>query len=469
MGGYVPFRRLERAEIAATFGSGGGKGTRAIASYDQDTTTLAVEAARLAVRSAATPTVNSLYFATADPAYLDKTNATAIHAALRLDHSGVALDLGGAVRSGIGALRIALDGVGTALVVSADIRTGLPTSPDESAGGDAAAAVLVGDASAGPVIAEYLGAGAATDEFLDRWRTPGDRRSKVWEERFGETRYVPLGQQAWESALKASSLEAASVDHVIVAGTHGRAVNAFTKKLGLDAGAIVDNLAAAVGNPGTAQAGLLLATTLESAAPGEVIALVSLADGADVLLFRVTDAISDYRAARSVEEQVATGGRLPYGKFLSWRGMVTVEPPRRPEPARVSASAAGRSEDWKFGFVGSRDRSTGSLHLPPARVGPGETLDDMEPAPMADIAGTIVTFTIDKLAYSPSPPIVFAVVDFDGGGRFPVEMTDVDASDVRIGDRVEMTFRRLFTADGIHDYFWKARPVRTAADTTEEN
>jgi hypothetical protein len=22
-----------------------------------------------------------------------------------------------------------------------------------------------------------------------------------------------------------------------------------------------------------------------------------------------------------------------------------------------------------------------------------------------------------------------------------------------------MTFRRLFTADGIHDYFWKARPV----------
>ena len=469
VGGYVPFRRLERAEIAATFGSGGGKGARAVASYDQDTTTLGVEAARLAVRSAATPTVDSLYFATADPAYLDKTNATAIHAALRLDRNGVALDVGGAVRSGIGALRIALDGVGTALVVSADIRTGLPTSPDESAGGDAGAAVLVGDASTGPVIAEYLGAGAATDEFLDRWRTPGDRRSKVWEERYGETKYVPLGQQAWESALKASSLEAAAVDRVIVAGTHGRAVNAFTKKLGVDVGKIVGNLAATVGNPGTAQAGLLFATTLESATPGEVIALASLADGADVLLFRVTDAITAYRAARSVVDQIGTGGHLPYGKFLSWRGMVTVEPPRRPEPARVSASAAGRSEEWKFGFVGSRDRSTGSLHLPPARVAAGGNLDDMEPAPMADVAGTIVTFTIDKLAYSPSPPIVFAVVDFDGGGRFPVEMTDVDAADVRIGDRVEMTFRRLFTADGIHDYFWKARPVRTAADTSEEN
>ena len=469
VGGYVPFRRLDRSEITTTFGNGGGKGRRAVASYDQDTTTLGVEAARLAIRSASTPTVDSLYFATADPAYLDKTNATAIHAALRLDRGGIALDVGGAVRSGIGALRIALDGAGTTLVVTADIRTGLPTSPEESSGGDAGAAVLVGDSSAGPVIAEYLGAGAATDEFLDRWRTPGDRRSKVWEERFGETKYVPLGQQAWASALEASSLETGSIDRVIVAGTHGRAVNAFTKKLGLDSGAIVDNLAATVGNPGTAQAGLLLAASLEAAAPGEVIALVSLADGADVLLFRATDAITEYRATRPVADQITTGGPLPYGKFLSWRGMVTVEPPRRPEPARVSASAAGRSEDWKFGFVGSRDRSTGSLHLPPARVGSGGALDDMEPAPMADVAGTIVTFTIDKLAYSPSPPIVFAVVDFDGGGRFPVEMTDVDAAEVRIGDRVEMTFRRLFTADGIHDYFWKARPVRTAADTTEEN
>ncbi|MDX6584641.1 MAG: hydroxymethylglutaryl-CoA synthase, partial [Solirubrobacterales bacterium] len=58
--------------------------------------------------------------------------------------------------------------------------------------------------------------------------------------------------------------------------------------------------------------------------------------------------------------------------------------------------------------------------------------------------------------------IVFAVVDFDGGGRFPIELTDVRETDVGIGTRVEMTFRKLFTADGIHNYFWKARPVGEA-------
>jgi uncharacterized OB-fold protein len=84
----------------------------------------------------------------------------------------------------------------------------------------------------------------------------------------------------------------------------------------------------------------------------------------------------------------------------------------------------------------------------------------MEPAPTADEQGTINTFTIDRIAYSPSPPIVFAVVDFDNGGRVPVELCDVDVDALQMGDRVEMTFRKLFTADGIHNYFWKARPLR---------
>ena len=51
-------------------------------------------------------------------------------------------------------------------------------------------------------------------------------------------------------------------------------------------------------------------------------------------------------------------------------------------------------------------------------------------AEMADVAGTVVTYTIDKLVYSPSPPVVFAIVDFDGGGRAPIELTDVDPADV---------------------------------------
>lgn len=461
--GYVPYWRLDRSQIASTFGSGGGKGQRAVASYDEDTTTMGVEAARLVMRAAGDVTPAALSFATANPAYLDKTNATAIHAVLRLDAQVPAYDFGGALRSGVGALMAALTADRPVLTVVADMRDGLPTSADEANGGDGGAAVLTGSDGDGPVIAELLGVGSATEEFIDRWRLPGETRSKQWEERFGEVKYLPLGQEAFDAALKGAELSADQVDRLIVTGAQPRAVRSIVGRLGVDREKLVDDLGASVGWTGTAHPALALTSALEQATPDQVIAVLSLTDGADCLLFRTTDAIASWSPARTIETQLAASGLVPYGKFLAWRGTVKLDPPRRPEPNRISAAIAGRREAWKYGFVGSRDRSSGAVHLPPAHVSmKGGAVDDMEPAPTADELGTISTFTIDRIAYSPSPPIVFAVVDFDGGGRAPVELCDVDADALRMGDRVEMTFRRLFTADGIHNYFWKARPVRGA-------
>ncbi len=82
---------------------------------------------------------------------------------------------------------------------------------------------------------------------------------------------------------------------------------------------------------------------------------------------------------------------------------------------------------------------------------------------MADLRGTVATYTVDHLAFSLSPPMVGAVIDFDGGGRYRGEMTDVDPDAVAVGTRVEMTFRRLYSAQGVHNYFWKARPVADGA------
>ena len=172
-----------------------------------------------------------------------------------------------------------------------------------------------------------------------------------------------------------------------------------------------------------------------------------LADGTDAFLWQTTDALAAHRPSRGVADQIAAGAAVPYGRYLAWRGLLPVEPPRRPEPARVSASAASRATDWKFGLV------------------PPNTVHD--PAPTADAPGTIATFTVDRLAHSPSPPVVFAVVDFATGDRLPMELTDVDPGEPAIGGRVEATFRRLSTADGIHNYFWKARPVRSPAADEE--
>src|SRR5207249_7975786 len=90
-GVYVPHWRLDRKSLATALGAPSGSGTRSVAGYDEDTTSLGVEAARAALRAAPRLAPEALYFATALPAYLDKTNATAIHAALDLAPSAPAL------------------------------------------------------------------------------------------------------------------------------------------------------------------------------------------------------------------------------------------------------------------------------------------------------------------------------------------------------------------------------------------
>ena len=66
-GAYLPYWRLERGSIGSAFGTRGGKGTRAVASYDEDTTTLGVEAARRALEPEGVPDPEDLFFST--PAY----------------------------------------------------------------------------------------------------------------------------------------------------------------------------------------------------------------------------------------------------------------------------------------------------------------------------------------------------------------------------------------------------------------
>ena len=480
---YIPHYRLERSRIAGVLGSGGGRGTRSVAAYDEDTTSMAVAAGRAALAGltgAGGPpgreVVRQLFFATTAPAYADKTNATAVHAALRLPAEALAVDMAGAVRSGVGALVTAAQSPVPTMALLADIRTGLPGSADERDGGDGAAALVFGGDTSGevagaslPVLAEIIGQGSATAEFLDRWRTPGAAASRVWEERFGEQVYGPLAEAALADALKEAGLTAGQVDHLIVAGLPARAVSRTVRAAGVQAEAVVDNRVASIGNAGTAQPGILLADVLDRAGPDETVLLMVLADGVTALALRTTEALASHRQPQPVAAQIAAGSSaLEYATFLSWRGFLDREPPRRPDPDPVAAPPAQRRAAWKFGLVAARCTRCGTRSMPPDRVCQQcHAVDEMAPEPLADVPATVTTYTVDRLAYTPSPPMLMAVLDFDGGGRMRCQLTETGEDEARIGLRVEMTFRRMVTAAGVHNYFWKARPIRSGSGKDE--
>jgi uncharacterized OB-fold protein len=348
------------------------------------------------------------------------------------------------------------------LAALADVRTGLAGGADERDGGDGAVAFLCAGPSAdAPPLAVPIASASATAEFLERWRLPGERASHQWEERFGEHVYLPLAEAAFTDALKQAGVTAADIDHLIVTGPHTRAAKRAAALAGARKGSVADDLVTAIGHTGTAHPGLLLASALDRADSDQLIAMVSLSDGADAVIWRTTAALSNRRPTPALASRLAGGARISYATFLTWRGFLEREPPRRPDPQRPAAPPSFRREAWKFAFTGSRCQACGARHLPPQRVCVKcQAVDRMTPVPMADVPATISTFTVDRLAYSLSPPVVAAVIDFEGGGRFQGELTDVDPAAVEIGGRVEMTFRRLFTASGVHNYFWKARPRR---------
>src|SRR5690242_8299876 len=158
-GAYVPRARLQRKAIAeanAWFAPGlrgAAKGERAMANWDEDAVTMAVEAGRDCL-PAADPLadrahVDALYFASTTMPFSDRQNAGIVASALNLRDDLSAFDITSSQRSGTSAIVSALDAVksgraNTALVVAGENRKARAASPQEMAYGDAAAGVTVG-------------------------------------------------------------------------------------------------------------------------------------------------------------------------------------------------------------------------------------------------------------------------------------------------------------------------------------
>lgn len=462
-GAYVPFNRLQRSAIGAALEARAGRGERAIASYDEDAVTMGVEAARTCLHDADVAGIRNLFFATTEPPYQEKLNAATVHAALSLPDGVRSLDVTGSIGAGMSGLLAALDGAAAGrdgLAVMSDIRLGAPEGAAEQSSGDGAAAFRVGDSGC---IANLVATYSETLEHQGVWRLPGELFAKTWEDRFALTQvYVPLLARAAERLFSESGVAPSDIARFVIDAPNPRAIVAEAKTLKIAPERMADGFLEMVGHTGAAHTGMMLASALDKARPGDRIAVFSTADGVDAALFEVTGAIASHTNPKPVDSLLASKRNdLAYMRYLKWRGILPVERPRRPDPKRPAGPIAFRRKHWKFGFVGTECTACGTRHLPPQSVcvkcGASEQMREI---PFANRQGRIATYTLDQLAYSLQPPMVAAMVDFDGGGRVEVEMTDCEPEKVAIGDTVEMTFRRLFTADGVHNYFWKARPVR---------
>ena len=470
-GAYVPRSRLQRRAVAdahAWFAPGlrgSAKGERAMANWDEDAITMAVEAGRDCLNGLERGRVSRVVLASTSHPNADRQNAGIVKEALNLSDEVAALDVSGSQRAATSALLDALysakGGAGEVLCLAAEKRRAQPASELEFTTGDAAAALLVGE---GAVTAEFLGGHSVSIDFVDHFRAAGSDHDYNWESRWvRDEGYGKIAPRAVMGALAKSGLNAGDVDRFIMGAPMKGVNDMVAKACGIASERVVDSLAAELGDAGAAHPLILLAHALETARSGEILMVVGFGQGCDVILFKATG----QGAVRGLGVSGWLRRRKPEGnyvKYLALTGHLNLDRGMRAEhDQKAVLTAQYRSRKAVMALVGGRCAKTGVIQFPKTALSVAQNdraQDTQEDYPFAERGARIVTYTADNLTYSPDPPCWYGAIEFDEGGRMTVEFVDVEPDEVEVGARVRVMFRIKAVDErrGFTKYFWKAVP-----------
>jgi len=463
-GAYIPFHRLSRDIVAKNWDLPSVPGEKAVASQDEDSITMAVEAGLDCLSGFDSKTVDALYFASTTSPYLEKGAAPIIACALDLREDIFTTDTGGSLRCGTSALLQAMNAIDagcikSALVVVADTRPPEPEGFYEFSFGDGAVAFLLNKKDGIASLTEFC---SISNEIAGSWRQTKDTYVRQFDARHEmEKGFINSIKEAIGLLCKKAQFDIKSASKVCTNPIDPRMAMVLAKSFGLDPmGQIQNFLPMMTANTGAPYALMLGVGALEVARPGDQILLANYGDGADALLFEVNDGIS-----RAKEGRRGVSGYLEpkkmietYGWYLKHKELLQ----RDRFTPKSSPSIYYRDKLAILNFYGVKCNACGAVQYPINRACiECSAKDQMELVKLAK-KGKIFTFTLDHLVGGGylQTPVPRAVVDLDGGGRAFFEITDAAPREIKINMEVELSFRLMHQGAGFRNYYWKARAAR---------
>jgi uncharacterized OB-fold protein len=299
--------------------------------------------------------------------------------------------------------------------------------------------------------------------FISTFRAAGEGFDYGWEERWvrdeGVVKIVPA---AVNRLLQRLSLSTERVAMFGMAGGSPGSDKLVAKALSVSSDRVVPDLQGTLGDAGAAQPVLLLMAALERAKPGDVVVMVSFAQGCEVVAFEMLRPVPV--AIRGLAGSLAQRmEESAYLKFLSFEGHVALDWGMRSETDNKTAlTQLYRSADQILAFIGGKCLSCSTVQFPrmPSCVNCG-AVDSQQPFTLADEAAKVTTYTADWLMYTPAPPLYVGLVQFDVGARLLMEIADVGSGGLEVGTPLSMVFRIKERDQTRHfdRYFWKATPA----------
>ena len=479
IGTYIPRLRLDRKAMYKAIGwvnpAAFKPGFKAVANWDEDSVTMAVAAARNLGEKMGEgwkTGIKAVFFATATPSFAERPGAGIIAGALDLPETIRTADFTDSPNALAQAMAAAADAVDAGaekiLVVTGDTRMGMPGSPTDYLYGDAGAALLVTGTGEGLKI---LGTSAINKDFMDHWRGNGEGFDRQWEDRWiRDAAFGPFLVDLTNNLLKTNDISSTDLAFACMPDLYARDLRGVAKKTGINENILAQPLVGEVGYTGNPQAVLLLSRAANGIKPGDRGLVLGFGYGAAGMAVEATPGFDSTRFS-GVENQIASGEPLTnYTKYAGLRGKMDVDKGIRGESQAFTAlNLSFRKRREVLALVGSRCTKCGTPQFPAQRVCVNpkcRSVDTMEDYPFADRLATVFSFTEDNLAYTPDPPAIYALVDFDEGGRFWFDITDTGPGRIRVGTRVKFVFRiRYVDKDrGLRGYFYKAVAVQGGKD-----
>ncbi|AIG99382.1 MAG: UPF0219 protein [Archaeoglobus fulgidus] len=331
-GSYVPKFRIRVEEIARVWGEdakkikdGLGVHEKSVPGMDEDAATIAVEAAREAIRRAGInpEEIGAVFVGSESHPYAVKPTATIVGEALGVGNDYFAADLEFACKAGTAGMQICYSMVKAGMIkyglaIGADTSQARPGDALEYAAAAGGAAFIIGENPIAEVEATY----SFTSDTPDFWRRDLQPYPSHGGRFTGLPAYFRHVISAAKGLMEKYGYKVEDFDYAVFHMPNAKFPVRAAKMLGFSMEHISQGLVVkAIGNTYSGSSLLGLAATLDVAEPDERILLVSFGSGAgsDAFAIRVTDAIENYPREPKVWEKIERKAYVDYAIYLKHR------------------------------------------------------------------------------------------------------------------------------------------------------
>jgi len=328
-GAYIPCYRLSTTEIARVWHGGGAGPNRekAVASIDEDTTTMAVESGRTAVSMAGVEgRLGAIFVGTESKVYAVKPTSTIVAQALGC-HNLLAADFEFACKAGTEAMQVISGLCGSGMIdcglaVAVDTAQGRPGDDLEYTAASGGAAYVLSRAN-GSSIARILGSVSYVSDTGDFWRRQGEKYPRHLSRFTGEPAYFHHVETAVKNLLSEFKLKPSDFDYAVFHQPNPRFPVEAATRLGFTTRQIETGLLnPLIGNTYSASSPLGLAAVLDVAKPHQTILLASFGSGAgsDVFIIETLSSLVEKRkSAVPVRAMIESCSQIDYAMYAKYR------------------------------------------------------------------------------------------------------------------------------------------------------